>query len=423
MKKEDWLQRVHDRMADYEIDEPGGLWNAIESKLEATPSSRRSLKHPVGLWVKRSMVAAAMIAVVVSAGVYFINSRHDATGTGPLTVLPDTYARSAEYVPQKQENSNVNVLTKSVSENTVAQNRIPVSVSGEGPSVLPAETEQLPIAAEEPEKETAECAPVKTDDTSKESRGIEKEYIATMTDNSYIAPIRHEASTSNSVSVSVYGSGGPSSALNYNLKANPFVTGLGPDNSNWEDNPALGILLFNQGKDIETDIKHRIPIRAGISFAYNFNDRLGLESGLSYANLTSDVRKGSDSHYYTGEQKLHYIGIPLNLKYRVFSWKRLDLYASVGALAEKCVSAKLDKDFILGNQKKSSESENLSEKPLQWSVNASVGAQCNILKAMSVFVEPGISYYFNDGTSIQTIYKEQPLNFNLNMGLRFTFGK
>ena len=114
MKKEDWLQRVHDRMADYEIDEPGGLWNAIESKLEATPSSRRSLKHPVGLWVKRSMVAAAMIAVVVSAGVYFINSRHDATGTGPLTVLPDTYARSAEYVPQKQENSNVNVLTKSV---------------------------------------------------------------------------------------------------------------------------------------------------------------------------------------------------------------------------------------------------------------------------------------------------------------------
>ena len=111
------------------------------------------------------------------------------------------------------------------------------------------------------------------------------------------------------------------------------------------------------------------------------------------------------------------------MKYRIFSWKRFDLYASTGALAEKCVSAKLDKDFILDHQKKGSESENLSEKPMQWSVNASAGVQCNLVNSMSIFVEPGISYYFNDRTNIQTIYKEKPLNFNLNLGIRFTFGK
>ena len=42
---------------------------------------------------------------------------------------------------------------------------------------------------------------------------------------------------------------------------------------------------------------------------------------------------------------------------------------------------------------------------------------------MGVFVEPGMSYYFDDGANIQTIYKEKPLNFNLNMGIRLTFGR
>lgn len=185
----------------------------------------------------------------------------------------------------------------------------------------------------------------------------------------------------------------------------------------------LGILVFNQGMDIETDIKHRLPIRAGISVTYNFNERLGIESGLSYTRLISDVKDGSKSHYYAGQQKLHYIGVPLNLKYRVYTWRRLDLYTSIGMLAEKCVSARLDREFVIDRQKKGAESEVLSDKPLQWSVNASVGAQYRIINSMGVFVEPGMSYYFDDGTNIQTIYKEKPLNFNLNMGIRLTFGR
>ena len=60
---------------------------------------------------------------------------------------------------------------------------------------------------------------------------------------------------------------------------------------------------------------------------------------------------------------------------------------------------------------------------MQWSANASLGVQCNLVNTMSIFVEPGVSYYFNDGTNIRTIYKEKPLNFNLNLGIRFTFGK
>mgnify|MGYP003227691732 CR=1 FL=1 len=64
-------------MTDYEIDEPENLWDAIESKRTETSSTPRPMKRPVMLWVKRSIAAAAMIAVVISVGVYLINVKQD----------------------------------------------------------------------------------------------------------------------------------------------------------------------------------------------------------------------------------------------------------------------------------------------------------------------------------------------------------
>ncbi len=413
-------------MTDYEIDEPENLWDAIESKRTETSSTPRPMKRPVMLWVKRSIAAAAMIAVVISVGVYLINVKQDVSETQLLTKVTDNSAVSLDNHPQNTKAHNV--PSKLPSKALIAQNRLAVPNSDILPSIPSAPTEIQEVTVDNGHDDNADNQPavedkaVKPDGSSEGGEHVKKEIYPSVADNNYIASIRPKASTSNNVSVSIYSSGGTGSALNYNSKGDSFV-GVGPDDSDWEDNPLLGILVFNQGKDIETDIKHRLPIRAGISFTYNFNERFGIETGLSYTNLISDVKEGSESHYYTGEQKLHYIGIPLNLKYRVLSWKRFDLYASAGMLAEKCVSAKLDKEFILDHQKKGSESTNLSEKPMQWSANASLGVQCNLVNSMSIFVEPGISYYFNDGTNIQTIYKEKPLNFNLNLGIRFTFGK
>lgn len=415
-------------MTDYEIDEPGNLWDAIESQRADASSASRPMKRPVMRWVKRSIAAAAMIAVVISVGVYLINLKQDAFQAPLLTKVTDNSVSSLENPPQ---NTMVHtVRDKQPSKTLIAQNILPAHDSDmlpPGPSVQkevqpetvdnhPYENRDNPSVVEE--------KTVKPNDTPERADRIEKQRFPSKTDNGSISIIHKKTSTSRNVSVSIYSSGGTGSALNYNSKADVFVAvGVGPDASDWADNPSLGILVFNKGKDIKTDIRHRLPIRAGVSFTYNLNERFGIETGLSYTNLISDVKEGSESHYYTGEQELHYIGIPLNLKYRVFSWKRLDLYASAGMLAEKCVSAKLDKDFIIDHQKKGRESENLSEKPMQWSVNASVGVQCNLIHSIGIFAEPGISYYFNDRTNIQTIYKEKPLNFNLNLGIRFTFGK
>ena len=201
------------------------------------------------------------------------------------------------------------------------------------------------------------------------------------------------------------------------------VTVVGPDDSDWEDNPMLGINIFNQGKDVKTEYKHHIPVRIGFKVAYAFNERLSIESGLTYTRLSSDMQEGTEENHYTGEQKLNYVGIPVNVKYNVCSYKRFDLYGYAGVLAEKCVSGSVTQEYVINNMTKKTEKTDIDSKPLQMSVNASVGVQLNVLDNIGIYAEPGISYYFDDRSLLQTIYKEKPLNFNITVGMRYTLGR
>lgn len=405
-------------MTDYEIDEPADLWNVIESKQTGPSSSSGSAKSPVLLWVKRSMAAAAMIAAFITVSIYMLNTPH----TQHNLELPDiTIATMSDNSPQ---NIAKKISTDLSLDKHLAHSRI-TSKHSICPSMPEIDGEPDTDAAD---KETLTISQNKRDEEHIENIAEQHEQkpeisIPAPYDNANPISIPAKSRASKPLSVSVYTSGGTGASLGFNTRPESFAEALGPDNATWNDNPMLGIITFNHGKNIETDIRHRLPVRAGISFAYNINEKISLESGLSYTSLVSDIKEGSKNHYYMGEQKLHYIGIPLNLKYRVLSWNKLDFYTSAGVLAEKCVSAKLHKEFILDQQNKGSQSENISDKPMQWSVNASLGAQYRVINPLSIFIEPGISYYFDDGTSIETIYKDKPLNFNLNLGIRVTFGK
>ena len=97
-----------------------------------------------------------------------------------------------------------------------------------------------------------------------------------------------------------------------------YVEAVGPDDVIWADNPQLGIGIFNQGKSVKTEYKHRLPVRVGLNVAYRLTDRLSVESGVSYTRLSSDMKDGTKDNYSSGSQKLDYIGVPLNVKYRAF---------------------------------------------------------------------------------------------------------
>ena len=52
---------------------------------------------------------------------------------------------------------------------------------------------------------------------------------------------------------------------------------------------------------------------------------------------------------------------------------------------------------------------------------AAVGAQYNIGKHLGIYLEPGIAYYFDDGSALPTIRKDNPCNFTLQAGVRLSY--
>ena len=77
-------------------------------------------------------------------------------------------------------------------------------------------------------------------------------------------------------------------------------------------------------------------------------------------------------------------------------------------MIEKCIYGKIG-------------SEKQTVKPLQFSLTGAIGAQVNVTRRLGIYAEPGVAYFFDDGSDMQTIRKETPLNFNIQAGLRFTY--
>ena len=412
-----WLNDIQRRLADFETDEPCGLWNDIESRQKLIAADR--LRRKTRLWIKRccSIAAVAIIAVIV--GVTFMHEPEQSMELAIELSEQKTSVKEASATDNEPEssldektaiNGNRQKLTNLLSENIVPDNSNDVSTH----PVLEIEDIKQSMADNETDEDSNV---IRHNDATEESTIMNPAKRQHKVNPQTYSIARRKLN--HRMTFGIFTSGSPTHSSNNQYVSPSNGAGIGTNGMIWEGNPKLGILLFNQGKDVETDIKHRLPIRTGLTLTYSFGDRIALESGLTYTNLTSDIKDGSDVHYMSGEQVLHYIGIPVNVKYRALSWKFIDIYASAGFLAEKCVSGKTSMKYYIDNKPMQTEHENRTVKPLQWSANASMGMQFNINKTVGLYAEPGISYYFDNGSDIKTIYGDKPLNFNLNVGLRF----
>ena len=128
---------------------------------------------------------------------------------------------------------------------------------------------------------------------------------------------------------------------------------------------------------------------------------------MSYNNISSTNSK----------QKLHYIGIPVSLSYNLWQTKHFNLYLIAGGEAEKLVKGQKESIKKEAN-KTNTYTENVHDNNLIFSTNAAAGIEYQAGKHISLFAEPGVSYYFKNGSSIESHYTDKPLNFNLNLGIR-----
>ena len=155
----------------------------------------------------------------------------------------------------------------------------------------------------------------------------------------------------------------------------------------------------------ESSFRHHQPLSVAFTVGKEFSHGLSLESGRNYTLLRSDVRAMYASEE-TG-QTLHFLGIPLRMKWQFLERGRFSLYIGAGGMAEKCVSAKFG-------------SKSVSEPGVQWSLLAAAGAQYRLGGIVGLYFEPEGSYYLTE-TNLRTVRTDSPLTLTLRLGVRLTF--
>lgn len=184
--------------------------------------------------------------------------------------------------------------------------------------------------------------------------------------------------------------------------------------------PYQHIMLQNINARPTTDVKHHFPISVGVTVQKSLTPALALETGLVYTYLASDLTAG-DAAYYTQKQQLHYLGIPVKLNWNFLRKRYFNLYLTGGGMVEKCIYGELSSRYEVNDRPSLSETDRLHVDPLQWSVSAAAGISFKLASHINLYAEPGVVYYFDDGSHISTIRKEKPFNINLQAGLRFDF--
>ena len=426
--KRNWKEDIHDRLGNFETDAPDGLWEAIHQRMaqtERAQAEKRQTPFVLQPALRRTACAAAACLALVVGYQYFAdggketaNGVKQAGGDGMIAVGGTVASDNSRYVASKPATASIvatNLAGVRVAKNGVTPAAVYAQTQNDESAQISTPQHLNPSTSQPLNPSTSQHPTPSTSQPHTPSTSL---LAYTPADNSRG---RHEGAAARwTLSTSATTGMGASSVTNSTAT---YVEAVGPDNVIWADNPQLGIGIFNQGKSVKTEYKHRLPVRVGFNVAYRLTDRLSVESGVSYTRLSSDMKDGTKDNYSSGSQKLDYIGVPLNVKYRAFGYRRLSVYASAGLLTEKCVSGKTTHEYVISGEKKKHEAEDVAAKPWQLSVNAALGAQFDVLRNVGVYVEPGVSYYFDDRSTLSTIYKEKPLNFNLNLGVRYTIGK
>lgn len=413
-------------MEDYSEPLPDGLWDKLETELE-----EQNKPKVIPLW-RRWQAAAAVLILLVSSLTYWFWSSPEADFQNQQLAVEVKDTPLPENRPiQDLVTAEVAMPGKSEPEmKLTASTDVVLEQAVRKVSVEEEKTDE--VIVEEPEKEESKTIKNETLTETADTQVQQKKRLRAsreadrerMKQNAEEAKSKSTRSSGFSLGVGAgntpYGSLSTFDGMGSFVARSAYYVSsdlnMAPVN-----NGGLAysqILLENAAQSPQTSVKHHMPVTIGFSLDWNLDKNWTLETGLNYTLLSSDIRSGSKS-YVEETQKLHYVGIPLKIRRSIWQNRWFSVYASVGGAVEKCVSGRLESVTVTNGGNRTSERTSLEVDPLQWSVAAAAGAQVNFTSRLGLYLEPGVAYYFDDHSGVETIRKEHPFNFNLQLGLRF----
>lgn len=403
--REDWAEKLKQKLAGHRKTPPAGLWEGISLQMSEMGFTAEPVRQKS---VSRRLYWAAAAAVLALVGFFVFHSVDDkqplqAELSSPQPISPTQDAQNAlEHEPLTVAPEPVLALAQTVSPHRATKLKEPVTpqVSAKPEVSVKSEAQETfkqeeAVKQEEPVKSEE---PVKQEDTKTiRSKTMSQHVGVTKQEFAEVKTVE----TSRSWSVGLNASGGLLVA-----QTSQRVDRLYYDKADYSSNKEIDAVSITPMSYSLTEYvsEHHLPLRFGLSLNYQLSPRVALLTGINYTYLYSEfsIPLYPNASY---NQKLHYLGIPLSLSYQLWTADHFRLYLSGGVMLEKCVSAHVDGITI-------------SDKPWQWSLEASAGAEYTIIPQLGFYLEPSLGYYFKDGTSLEHYYKEHPLTPSIEFGLR-----
>ena len=453
----DWTDRLRDRMADYEMPVGDELWANIEQSLaqdEVFANKNDHSNHGVARSiVMRRFSIAASIAALFAGGVYvyfhpwnevaenevaaifdkgsktFIDKRQTAVPKDSQAAISDNNQKSISDNGQNaMSKDGLQTLSGGgqTRNNILAQSNSVELVSSESALSLDLDTQSSARSV----NEKSETVPSSRSSRKVNSLITSEGDVMSSAQNGRRTVLaqssmdeelgRKDKRHRGGLKLQLYGengfigktSGGNSPVLMSSMpSSDPVYYDKNIKITSFFDERYMAMIPTS---DLYEETKHHQPISVGMQVGFHLLPKLKLSTGLVYTKVSSDFISGVSDTRTVSTQDLHYIGIPLNLSYSVWEYKGLHTYVTAGGEGAVNIKNHTETD---GEVKESKRDK------MQWSTNASVGIQYDFIPQLGVYVEPGMKYYFDNGSQIENIFKDKKLNFNIQFGLRFNVGK
>lgn len=414
MENDNFERQIRAKLNDWETEPPADMWNRIRKDMPATAPAQSAIYRPI-LW---SAIAAVLTGIIVWLALPSDNFVSDPTTQSFTQTLPTNISgHSQNGTPDLSTTSAIIAEISPNIKTPTATYDINSSQNFKHPNkpVFPA----FPKNAGSPA--TRSATNNRTNKQEARINAYSSNYFIdeNMTENNlYTNTSRQKKHRSNKYSIGIMAVN-PISKNNTTTNRHSALSKSIPLTSSF--------LSANNPNKEDLKWSHNVPLTFGITVEKRFSQSIGIESGITYSFLKSEYKNTNSSRY--GNQELHYIGIPVTGIYRFAHWNNFSFYSAIGGKVDFNVAGnrtdKVNADyngFRFQGDIEANTTKSIRDKKAQFSLMCKLGAAYAFADYLEMYAEPGLAYYFNnDNSEIQNMWKDKPLNFALQIGIRTNF--
>lgn len=425
-------KKVKELLENHSLPVDEGLWAEIEQQLNRR---KKRVLSPLWYWMSGVAVAVGVVMVLLFAPQksenHMLNTAQVNTnvvtpiaattsntiqGNKDAIALADNETRLKVKSPVRTTMSVKNDISSEVKSNLLNGDK----ANKKATEVIVADIASHVTSSSETknsEKEQGESnKEIRIDGKAKENNALNT--LPDLNDYPEFEPSIKKQKSENTILLAV--SVGSGNGLNHNNNTNNGLL--------YDANPASGKYLLSSDVVKKTEMnllqsestnkEFLPPLSVGVTLMKALNNRFGVETGLTYTYLRTNYTSSVGDNY-RASLHLHYLGVPLSLRVKMWEHSNWNLYLSGGAMLEKGLQSVFTEQFDNNVMLREREVKRGID-GWQWSVSGALGVDYRFARNLRIFAEPKLIYYF-DNNQPESARSEHPLNVGINGGLRIEF--